>query len=622
MVNAAAKAHGYSIRAYHGTPRADRVGTVFRPERATSGPMAYFTSSEKIASNYARDKADTSIAYDSDYDSYETQFRVKRNGKEISVVDLWDTLPLSERRRITERARHITFDDVAENIIYDPNAKYGVGNFDDYELNAHKGNAIATLVDSWLGDGNIYGEEEKFLDVLNFIGIDDAKYYNPEAREEKVYDVFLKITNPFNTSSVDEGFVDSLENWYAAQPEGKYDRESAGADLWDKNSITIDRFTERLRDDIKNGTSYTWTSVPDYVTDYLKSLKYDGIVDQGGKFGGEAHTVYVPFSSEQVKSADPITYDDEGIIIPFSERFNEEKEDIRWSLKMSTDGERYVEVDRERVKDFDENNGRKHAQIIAEIIQDDFNNRINANGQRIFVVKDTKKEWTGSRSARSYEKYEPDVYADKIRAFAHADELLTAAQDWVNQGLKHKRNDNYVQFAHGFVNYKVGQQGYEGEIIVAINKRGIAILHDIVNIKKKTITEKSEIVHGEVGRTPPINSTNNIPQPADSVNPSEAEIDAAREKLFSSKELSSIEARNEQLLSENKSLLRQNRALNERLRQVQYKIKGKKFNMVVDLKKVDNVVRVIAGEYGAKIDVKATADTLAEAYNNMINGHR
>lgn len=40
MVEAAAKKAGYTIHAYHGTARADRVGTEFREDRATSGPMA------------------------------------------------------------------------------------------------------------------------------------------------------------------------------------------------------------------------------------------------------------------------------------------------------------------------------------------------------------------------------------------------------------------------------------------------------------------------------------------------------------------------------------------------------------------------------------------------------
>ena len=69
MVLEAAKVAGYTIQAYHGTGRADRVGNVFLPERSTSGPMAFFTDSNDIAKYYAKDKKDTSLAYDEDIDS-------------------------------------------------------------------------------------------------------------------------------------------------------------------------------------------------------------------------------------------------------------------------------------------------------------------------------------------------------------------------------------------------------------------------------------------------------------------------------------------------------------------------------------------------------------------------
>lgn len=49
------------------------------------------------------------------------------------------------------------------------------------------------------------------------------------------------------------------------------------------------------------------------------------------------HTVYIPFYSEQVKSADPVTYDDNGDVIPLSERFNEEKNDIRFAMKTANE---------------------------------------------------------------------------------------------------------------------------------------------------------------------------------------------------------------------------------------------------------------------------------------------
>lgn len=43
---------------------------------------------------------------------------------------------------------------------------------------------------------------------------------------------------------------------------------------------------------------------------------------------------YVAFDSSQFKESDPVTYDDEGNVIPLSERFNTEKEDIRYSIEI------------------------------------------------------------------------------------------------------------------------------------------------------------------------------------------------------------------------------------------------------------------------------------------------
>lgn len=285
---------------YHGTGRADRVGNVFDPNRATSGPMAYFTDSKEIADHYARDKKDTSIAYDSEYDSYETQFRVERNGKNMSVVDLWYKLPLSERNAIQEKAKHITMDDNWENVIYSEEAQYGLGNFDKYELNRHKGNVLHTLVDSWLTDGNIYGEEHKFLDVLKLVGIEDAKYMNPEFRDEKTYQVYLNITNPFDTSDISEEMLEALRT---AAKNAEY-VEGNSADLWDKRNIEPEKWIEGLEGDIASGTFYTWTRIPDFVTDTLKAHGYDGIFDIGGKGGGIGHTVAIPFYSEQIKNVD------------------------------------------------------------------------------------------------------------------------------------------------------------------------------------------------------------------------------------------------------------------------------------------------------------------------------
>lgn len=330
LVDEAAKEAGYTIKAYHGTARADRVGTVFRPDRATSGPMAFFTDNRDIASNYARDKADTSLDYDSEYDDYYTQFRVERNGKSLSVGELWNKLSPAERAKIKNAAPHIRFDDDYEQIIYDPSAQHGNGAYDAYELNRNRGNVLNTLVSIWLETGDLYNRESDFLAVLKLAGVTDAEYRDPDARYEKVYDTYLKIRNPFDTSTVDRAFYDDLSTWTEPADLSAYESETANADMLDKRNVTPARFLERISDDIDAGTSHAWTSIPDFVTAYLKERGYDGIKDTGGKGGGEAHTVWIPFSSEQVKSAEAVTRDDNGNIIPLSERFNSANVDIRY----------------------------------------------------------------------------------------------------------------------------------------------------------------------------------------------------------------------------------------------------------------------------------------------------
>ena len=63
------------------------------------------------------------------------------------------------------------------------------------------------------------------------------------------------------------------------------------------------------------------------------SVKFENITDNGGL--GESTgsgDVYAYFDPNNLKSADPVTYDDNGNVIPLSERFNPENKDIRFAL--------------------------------------------------------------------------------------------------------------------------------------------------------------------------------------------------------------------------------------------------------------------------------------------------
>ncbi|MBR6784788.1 MAG: hypothetical protein IKM25_00890, partial [Clostridia bacterium] len=70
------------------------------------------------------------------------------------------------------------------------------------------------------------------------------------------------------------------------------------------------------------------------ITEYLKNNGYDGVIieEDVGSFGRKTKT-YIALDNTQVKSSDPVTYDNNGNVVPLSERFNEKQEDIRYATK-------------------------------------------------------------------------------------------------------------------------------------------------------------------------------------------------------------------------------------------------------------------------------------------------
>jgi hypothetical protein len=70
------------------------------------------------------------------------------------------------------------------------------------------------------------------------------------------------------------------------------------------------------------------------VREFFMSMGYDG-VDYSNLSAGK-YRQYVVFDPEQIKSADPVTYDDNGNVIPLSERFNSDNNDIRYQMKKTS----------------------------------------------------------------------------------------------------------------------------------------------------------------------------------------------------------------------------------------------------------------------------------------------
>lgn len=130
----------------------------------------------------------------------------------------------------------------------------------------------------------------KSMDIQGFFFSAD-----PDAEREygsARYDTYLKMTNPY--------IVDSKE----AQKAIPFDMSKGNAGV----------------------TAREW----------LQSQGYDSVIRKAEYFGAEADE-YIVFDSAQIKSAEPYTFADdangEGDIIPLSERFNPENDDIRYSLR-------------------------------------------------------------------------------------------------------------------------------------------------------------------------------------------------------------------------------------------------------------------------------------------------
>lgn len=288
--------NGNIKRYYHGTQRGDRVGNIFDPNKATSGPMAFFTDSPEIAESYSKNKQDTSLSRD--YDTEWDLFKANNN----NLDTYWRLLSENKRNEIRQKGFEAGLDEDYNVAFGKDMSKNSFGDEYKYLLQRNNNNALKALYEIYVNSGNLWQEEiRQFKDVLDYVGVENVSYLDPYKTDNKVYEVYLNIKNPFNTDNSNK-ILNQLEEY---SKKVKYNPDEAyAADMWDKTNISPSDWIEYLKDDIKEGTTHSWTRIPDWVTDFLKSKGYDGIVDRGGKHGGVSHQVAIPFYSEQIKNID------------------------------------------------------------------------------------------------------------------------------------------------------------------------------------------------------------------------------------------------------------------------------------------------------------------------------
>lgn len=112
-------------------------------------------------------------------------------------------------------------------------------------------------------------------------------------------------------------------------------RDKAAVERWAKRPSNVMAVYLKAQNTAKEGEIIISSSfLQKEVVDKLKSLGYDSV--EGGR-DFNAHEIAV-FDSSQIKSADPITYDKSGSVIPLSKRFNSSSEEITNPVVLENEG--------------------------------------------------------------------------------------------------------------------------------------------------------------------------------------------------------------------------------------------------------------------------------------------
>jgi len=168
-----------------------------------------------------------------------------------------------------------------------------------------------------------------------------------------------------------------------------------------------------------------------YSTDQICKWAYENgytsvvmrnIYDYGDKADN-----YVFFNPTQLKSADPVTYDDDGNVIPLSERFNQENPDIRYSRETSSDASLDRTMDsvatdlEKRVRQLEKENRKLTREYEFSKAQAE----LTAHTPESAAWRDHKSV-ISERDARKMAKNLIEVYEGTIKA----DEIVTDLQYW------------------------------------------------------------------------------------------------------------------------------------------------------------------------------------------------
>lgn len=160
---------------------------------------------------------------------------------------------------------------------------------------------------------------------------------------------------------------------------------------------------------------------------------------------------------------------------------------VKYSIRQTEDGRAVAVVNDDILSHMDTTNWDKdkvkEAKSAAKKALEKFSDGIVVNGITRTVNRVSKREFTRSEYSEKLANKAQDVFADKMRMADVVGDIVTVATGWAKDGgLKHERNDNFVDFDHGHALIVAGENRYNAEVVVGITGKGEYVFYDVVDI--------------------------------------------------------------------------------------------------------------------------------------------
>lgn len=333
MVDEAAKKAGWrTVHAFHGT--LNYGFNVFDKSKArvegNSGAGFYFSTNQ-----------DDSEGHYSDVEVADNVNKIQSLAYVIYEEGEWDGKDVDSYEEAEEIARS---EIEKEPGTYDVYLKYENPYIRNYRNSTNLYDVIEDNFDDSVIDRDEYDDEDDYEEALMY------------EREEQFYDAIYKaVYNAYSSLEDNYEVIDAPDLSDLVSEILSVTAE--GSLTWDdiENILNDSSDTLLLRDD---SIAAEWGAA-ELTRAIIENFGFDAIEDKevDSKFGqlsremlgGTEHIIV--FSPEQIKESDPVTYDDNGNVIPLSERFNPESDDIRYKVKEDSEGNELSQGQQEYFKD-------------------------------------------------------------------------------------------------------------------------------------------------------------------------------------------------------------------------------------------------------------------------------